>query len=53
MHLRGNTPAFLTVWMSDSTHKSLELTTRSRRADLKDGGPDTGWTAMSSHVVSR
>jgi hypothetical protein len=29
MHLRGNTSAFLTVWMSDSTHKSLELTTRS------------------------
>src|SRR4051812_15491367 len=29
MHLRGNTVAFLTVWMSDSTHKSLELTTRS------------------------
>jgi hypothetical protein len=29
MHLRGNTAAFLTVWMSDSTHKSLELTPRS------------------------
>jgi hypothetical protein len=29
MHLRGNTQAFLTVWMSDSTHKSVELTPRS------------------------
>ena len=38
MHLRGNTPAFLTVWMSDSTHKSLELTTRS------DAGPEGRWT---------
>lgn len=38
MHLRGNTSAFLTVWMSDSTHKSLELTTRS------DAGPDGRWT---------
>ncbi|HEX6463791.1 MAG TPA: hypothetical protein VFZ98_05040 [Vicinamibacterales bacterium] len=38
MHLRGNTPAFLTVWMSDATHKSLELTTRS------DAGPEGRWT---------
>jgi hypothetical protein len=38
MHLRGNTPAFLTVWMSDSTHKSLELTTRSA------AGPEGQWT---------
>lgn len=38
MHLRGNTGAFLTVWMSDSTHKSLELTTRS------DAGSDGRWT---------
>ena len=38
MHLRGNTSAFLTVWMSDSTHKSLELTTRS------DAGPEGRWT---------
>jgi hypothetical protein len=38
MHLRGNIPAFLTVWMSDSTHKSLELTTRS------DAGPEGRWT---------
>ena len=37
MHLRGNTPAFLTVWMSDSTHKSLELTTRST------SGPEGRW----------
>ena len=29
MHLRGNTRAYLTVWMSDSTHKSLQL--RGRR----------------------
>jgi hypothetical protein len=38
MHFRGNTPAFLTVWMSDWTHKSLELTTRS------DAGPEGRWT---------
>ena len=38
MHIRGNTPAFLTVWMSDSTHTSLELTTRS------DAGPEGRWT---------
>lgn len=38
MHLRGNTPAFLTVWMSDSTHESLELTPRS------DAGPGGRWT---------
>ena len=38
MHLRGNTEAFLTVWMSDSTHKSLELTTRSV------AGPEGRWT---------
>lgn len=37
LHLRGNTPAFLTVWMSDSTHKSLELTTRSA------GGSEGRW----------
>ena len=37
MHLRGNTGAFLTVWMSDSTHKSLELATRS------DAGPEGRW----------
>ena len=37
MHLRGNTSAFLTVWMSDSTHKSLELTTRT------DAGPEGRW----------
>ena len=38
MHLRGNTSAFLTVWMSDSTHESLELTTRSA------AGPAGRWT---------
>jgi hypothetical protein len=38
MHLRGNTSAVLTVWMSDPTHKSLELTTRS------DAGPGGRWT---------
>jgi hypothetical protein len=38
MYLRANTPAFLTVWMSDSTHNSLELTTRS------DAGPEGWWT---------
>jgi hypothetical protein len=38
MHLRGNTEAFLTVWISDSTHESLELTTRS------DAGPAGRWT---------
>lgn len=38
MHLRGNTTAFLTVWMSDATHESLELTTRSH------AGPEGRWT---------
>jgi hypothetical protein len=38
MHLRGNTRAFLTVWMSDSTHKSVELTLRSA------AGPEGRWT---------
>lgn len=38
MHLRGNTGAFLTVWMSDSAHKSLGLTPRS------DAGPEGRWT---------
>ena len=52
MHLRGNTPAFLTVWMSDSTHKSLELTTRS------DAGPEGRWTGYRldsnlDYVVTR
>ena len=41
MHLRGNTEAFLTVWMSDSTHRSLELTARS------DAGPEGRWTGYS------
>ena len=38
LHLRANTQAFLTVWMSDSTHKSLELTTRSH------AGPEGRWS---------
>lgn len=38
MHLRGNTPAFLTVWMRDATHTSLELTPRSA------AGPNALWT---------
>jgi len=38
MHLRANTQAFLTVWMSDSTHTSVELTPRS------DAGPEGRWT---------
>jgi hypothetical protein len=52
MHLRGNTSAFLTVWMSDSTHKSRDLTTRS------DAGPDGRWTGYRlegdfDYVVNR
>jgi len=38
MHLRGNTPAFLTVWMSNPTHASVELTPRSA------AGPEGRWT---------
>jgi hypothetical protein len=38
MHLRGNTQAFLTIWMSDSTHESVELTARS------GAGPEGRWT---------
>jgi hypothetical protein len=38
MHLRGNTPAFLTVWMRDATHTSFELTPRSA------AGPNGLWT---------
>lgn len=38
MHLRGNTQAFLTVWMSDSTRTSVELTPRSA------AGPEGRWT---------
>jgi hypothetical protein len=38
MHLRGNIEAFLTVWLSDATHRSLELTARSA------AGPGGRWT---------
>jgi hypothetical protein len=36
--LRGNVAAFLTVWMSDASHASVELTSRTH------GGAGGGWT---------
>ena len=39
MHLRGNTAALLTVWMSDSTHASVELTQQ-----WSDAGPEGRWS---------
>jgi hypothetical protein len=52
LHLRGNVGAFLTVWMSDAGHASVELTSRT------DAGPDGRWTgyrlaADDVFVVSR
>jgi hypothetical protein len=52
MHLRSNVGAFLTVWMRDATHDSLELTPRS------DAGPQGEWTgyrlpADREYVVPR
>ena len=44
LHLRANTPAFLTVWMSDATHASVELTPRT------DAGPQGAW---SGHRLGR
>jgi hypothetical protein len=38
LHVRGNTSAFLTVWMSDSGHASVELTSRTH------AGPEGRWT---------
>lgn len=38
MHVRSNVVAFLTVWMSDATHPSVELTPRT------DAGPAGQWT---------
>ena len=38
LHLRGNVGAFLTVWMSDADHSSVELTSRT------DAGPEGRWT---------
>lgn len=38
LHLRSNVGAFLTVWMSDASHPSLELTPRT------DAGPEGRWT---------
>jgi len=52
LHVRGNVGAFLTVWMSDATHASVELTSRT------DAGPDGRWTgegvrADQTVVISR
>ena len=41
LHLRGNVPAFLTVWMSDASHTSVELTSRTH------AGPTGRWTGYS------
>ncbi|HEX5069470.1 MAG TPA: hypothetical protein VFV78_04575 [Vicinamibacterales bacterium] len=38
MHLRGNAAGFVSVWMADATHESIELTPRT------DAGPDGLWT---------
>ena len=37
LHVRSNVGAFLTVWMRDATHDSVELTSRT------DAGPDGRW----------
>jgi hypothetical protein len=52
LHLRGNVGAFLTVWMSDASHASVELTSRT------DAGPEDRWTgyrlaADQAFAVSR
>jgi hypothetical protein len=52
MHLRSNVGAFLTVWLRDATHDSLELTPRT------DAGPQGAWTgyrlqADREYVVPR
>jgi hypothetical protein len=51
LHLRGNVEAFLTVWMSDADHSSVELTSRT---DAGPGGRWTGYrlTADTVFVVS-
>lgn len=38
MHLRGNTQAFLTVWLRDAARDSVELTSRTH------GGPENRWS---------
>jgi hypothetical protein len=52
LHLRGNVEAFLTVWMSDADHSSVELTSRT---DAGPGGRWTGYrlTADTVFAVSR
>jgi hypothetical protein len=40
LHVRSNVSAFLTVWMTDSTHDSVELTSRT------SPGPDGNWTGQ-------
>jgi len=40
LHVRSSVSAFLTVWMSDAAHQSLELTSRT------DAGPEGKWTGQ-------
>jgi hypothetical protein len=40
LHVRSNVGAFLTVWMRDATHDSVELTSRT------DAGPQGKWTGQ-------
>jgi hypothetical protein len=40
LHVRSNVRAWLTVWMSDSTHDSVELTSRT------SPGPEGRWTGQ-------
>jgi hypothetical protein len=40
LHVRSNVGAFLTVWMRDTTHDSVELTSRT------DAGPEGKWTGQ-------
>lgn len=40
LHVRSNVSAFLTVWMSDATHDSVELTSRT------SPGPEGKWTGQ-------
>jgi hypothetical protein len=44
LHLRSNVAAFLTVWMSDAAHDSVELTSRT------SPGPEGKWTGQ--HVAA-
>jgi len=40
LHVRSSVSAFLTVWMSDATHPSVELTSRT------EAGPEGKWTGQ-------